>query len=120
MYGGGFRQAGIVAAGALHALDHHRGRLGDDVRRARRFAEALAGLEGACVDLSRVQSNIVRFEVPEMGAGAFVDACHARGVHMLPGGRMGVRAVMHLGIGDAEAEAALETIRAVLAVAGGA
>lgn len=115
MYGGGFRQAGILAAGALHALEHHRGRLGDDVRRARRFAETLAGLPGACVDLACVQSNIVRFEVPEMGAGPFVDACHARGVHMLPGGHVGVRAVLHLGIGDADVDNALAVIGDVLA-----
>jgi threonine aldolase len=112
MYGGGFRQAGILAAGALHALDHHRARLGDDVRRARRFAEALARIPGAGVDLDRVQSNIVRFEVPD--AGSFVDACHARGVHMLPGGHVGVRAVMHLGIGDTEVDTALTVIADVL------
>ncbi len=120
MYGGGFRQAGILAAGALHALEHHRSRLGDDVRRARRLAEALATMEGIVVDLSRVQSNIVRFQVPGMGAAAFVDACHARGVHMLPGGNFGVRAVAHLGIDDADVDTALETIVAVLAGAGAA
>ncbi len=115
MYGGGFRQAGILAAGALHALDHHRARLGDDVRRARRFAERLAALDGISLELARVQSNIVRFEVPTMGAGPFVDACHARGVHMLPGGHVGVRAVMHLGIGDEDVDAALGVIADTLA-----
>jgi len=120
MYGGGFRQAGILAAGALHALDRHRDRLGADIARARRFAEALDRIRGVCVDLDRVQSNIVRFEVPEMGAGPFVDACHARGVHMLPGGHVGVRAVMHLGVGDAEVDAALEVIGAVMGGGGSA
>jgi hypothetical protein len=72
-------------------------------------------LPGACVDLACVQSNIVRFEVPEMGAGPFVDACHARGVHMLPGGHVGVRAVLHLGIGDADVDNALAVIGDVLA-----
>ncbi|MDX1578387.1 MAG: threonine aldolase family protein, partial [Gemmatimonadota bacterium] len=42
LYGGGFRQAGMMAAGALHALEHHRDRIGDDHRRARRLAEGLA------------------------------------------------------------------------------
>lgn len=120
MYGGGFRQAGILAAGALHALEHHRARLGEDIRRARYFAEALAGVEGIDLDLSRVQSNIVRFEVPAMGAARFVDACHARGVHMLPGGRLDVRAVMHLDIDDSDVEAALDVIVGVLGASEGA
>lgn len=120
MYGGGFRQAGILAAGAVHALDHHRALLADDVRRARRLAEALAGMEGIALDLDRVQSNIVRFTVPGMGAAAFVDACHARGVHMLPGGHVGVRAVAHLGVDDDDVDTALAVIGAVLAEAGDA
>lgn len=117
MYGGGFRQAGIVAAGALHALEHQRARLGEDVVRARRFAEAIANLEGISIDLATVQSNIVRFEVPGMGAAAFVDACFERGVHMLPGGHRGVRAVMHIGIDDADVDTALEVLSDVLGAA---
>ncbi|MCG6955046.1 MAG: aminotransferase class I/II-fold pyridoxal phosphate-dependent enzyme [Gemmatimonadetes bacterium] len=114
MYGGGFRQAGILAAGALHALDHHRDRLGEDVTHARLFAEALAGMDGVAVDLATVQSNIVRFEVTPMTAGDFVDRCRDRGVHMLPGGHHGVRAVMHLGVERADVDTALGVIRDVL------
>jgi threonine aldolase len=114
MYGGGFRQAGIIAAGALHALEHHRARLSDDAAHARRFAEGLAVLEGVSVDLSKVQTNIVRFDVTIMQAGSFSEACHAKGVFMLPGGHHGVRAVMHLGIGDDEVEEALTVIGQVL------
>jgi threonine aldolase len=115
MFGGGFRQAGIVAAAAAYALHHHRHRLAEDVRRARVFAEALSAMEGVAVDLGTVQSNIVRFEVTSMTAGAFVNRCFGRGVHMLPGGAVGVRAVMHLGITDGDAEAALAVIGEVLA-----
>jgi len=114
MYGGGFRQAGIIAAGALHALEHHRARLGDDAARARRFARALAAMEGVSVELAKVQTNIVRFDVTTMEAGAFSEACHAGGVFMLPGGHHGVRAVMHLGIGDEDVDAALAVIGDVL------
>lgn len=114
MYGGGFRQAGILAAGALYALEHHRPGLGADVIRARRFAEALADMGGVAVELSRVQSNIVRFDVTCMEAGAFATACHRRGLHMLPGGHAGVRAVMHLGISDDDVEAALGIVASVL------
>lgn len=115
MFGGGVRQAGIVAAGALHALEHHRARLADDHARARRFAEAVAQMAGLRVDLAAVQTNIVRFEVMVMSANDFVDACHARGLHMLPGGHHGVRAVMHLGIGETDVHGALEIMHGVLA-----
>lgn len=114
MYGGGFRQAGIIAAGALHALERHRARLGEDAAHARRFAEGLAALEGISVDLATVQTNIVRFDVTTMPAGAFSEACHAKGVFMLPGGHHGVRAVMHLGIGDDDVNTALAVIKVVL------
>ena len=118
MYGGGFRQAGIVAAGALYALEAHRLRLSEDAEHARLFAQGLSGMEGVEVALDRVETNIVRFDVRAMSAGAFVDACHARGVFMLPGGHHGVRAVMHLEIGRAEVERALEVIGEVLAGGG--
>lgn len=114
MFGGGMRQAGIVAAGALYALDHHRVRLAEDHRNARRFAEAVSCMEGAKVSLERVQTNIVRFEVTAMSANGFVDACYARGVHMLPGGHHGVRAVPHLGIDAGEVDQALSIIKDVL------
>jgi threonine aldolase len=114
MYGGGFRQAGIVAAGALYALEHHRARLGEDARRARVFAQGLVAQEGISVDLATVQTNIVRFDVTAMEAGAFSQACHAKGVFMLPGGHHGVRAVMHLGIGGEDVEAALSVIKEVV------
>ncbi|HSM59965.1 MAG TPA: threonine aldolase family protein, partial [Longimicrobiales bacterium] len=114
MMGGGFRQAGIVAAGALHALEHHRVRLGEDVANARRLAEGLHGSEGVVVDLERVQSNIVRFRVTAMDAGDFALRCHAGGVHLLPSGRDGVRAVMHLGVSEEDVAAALDVMRRVL------
>jgi len=115
MYGGGFRQAGIIAAGALYALEHHRARLSEDAAHALRFAEGLGRLEGVSVDLATVQTNIVRFDVTAMEAGAFSDACHAQGVFMLPGGHHGVRAVMHLGIGTEDVDVALAVVADVLA-----
>ena len=118
MYGGGFRQAGIIAAGALHALEHHRARVVEDHAHARRFAEALSQLEGVSLDLAKVQTNIVRFDVTAMTAAAFSEACYANGVFMLPGGHHGVRAVMHLGIDSDDVDAALTVIKEVLAKGG--
>ena len=70
------------------------------------------------MDLAKVQTNIVRFEVTAMTAAAFSEACHAKGVFMLPGGHHGVRAVMHLGIGSDDVDAALAVISDVLAKGG--
>ncbi len=112
-FGGGMRQAGIVAAGALHALDHHRGDLACDVEHARRLAAGLARLDGVRLDAATVESNIVRFEVAG-DAGAFATACHERGVHVLPNGRHGVRAVLHRDVSGGQVEAALEIFASVL------
>jgi threonine aldolase len=112
--GGGFRQAGILAAAALYALEHHRPHLVRDIENARAFARGLAALEGIAVDLESVQSNIVRFEVTRGTAAHFADRCHAAGVHMIPVGGRVVRAVLHRDIGAADVARALEIIAVVL------
>ena len=112
--GGGWRQAGILAAGALHALEHHRAGLARDVELAATFARALARVEGVELDVRRVESNIVRFRVA-VDAGALALRCHEEGVHMLPGGDHGMRAVIHREISEADARAAVDVIDGVLA-----
>ena len=62
MLGGGMRQAGVIAAAGLVALDTMVDRLADDHANARLLAEALAEVEGLTIDLPRVQTNIVIFE----------------------------------------------------------
>ncbi|MDE3004084.1 MAG: beta-eliminating lyase-related protein [Gemmatimonadota bacterium] len=113
-FGGGMRQAGVIAAAALHALEHHRSDLRTDVERATKLAEALAGAPGFRVDLASVQSNIVRFEV-EMDAGSFADECYERGVYMLPNGTHGMRAVLHRDLSDGDVDAAIRIMREVVA-----
>jgi threonine aldolase len=66
MFGGALRQAGIVAAAGLYALDHHVNDLALDHARARRLAEALAGA-GLPVDLDRVETNFVQIDVGPLG-----------------------------------------------------
>jgi threonine aldolase len=112
-FGGGMRQAGVLAAAALHALEHHRGDLARDVEHATTFAKGLSALEGVRLDVARVQSNIVRFEV-DMEAGVFASECHARGVYVLPNGAHGVRAVLHRDISVSEVESALQVMTGVL------
>ncbi|MBM4183664.1 MAG: low specificity L-threonine aldolase [Gemmatimonadetes bacterium] len=113
--GGGMRQAGILAAAALYALEHHRPRLGDDLRRAKAFAKGIAGVPGIEFDPADVHSNIVRFSVTTGTAADFAERCHASGVHMIPGGARGIRAVIHRDIDDDAVARAVDTIATVLA-----
>lgn len=117
--GGGFRQAGIIAAGALHALEHHRRRLHETHENARHFAAGITELAGIEIDLTTVETNIVRFRLTNVDAGAFVDEAHRRGLHMLPSGDDGVRAVFYLDIARADVNAALAITRETLAVIAG-
>lgn len=112
MWGGAMRQAGIVAAAGLHALDHHVARLAEDHARARRLAEALAEIDGIDLDPALVETNIVVFAVAD--AAAFCAALEAHGVGMGPVGAGHVRAVTHLDVDDAGIEQALAAARAVV------
>jgi len=114
MYGGGMRQAGVLAAGALHALRHHRQRLADDHANARALAQGLAHIPGILLDDSRLETNIVRFRLPGADARRIVTALHSRGVALLPTGPDSFRAVTHLDITPDDIPAALQTLTAVL------
>lgn len=117
LFGGGVRQAGIVAAGALYALRHHRARLAEDHANARRLAAGLANLAGIGIDPAAVETNIVRFQVTTMPAAAFVLRCFEAGVHLLPGGASAVRAVLHLDVTADDVDLALDRIASVLRAA---
>jgi len=99
------RQAGIIAAAGLYALDHHVERLADDHVNARRLAEGLAAIEGVTIDPADVETNIVVFEVAD--AAAFCAALEADGVRMGTLGPHGVRAVTHLDVDAAGIEQAV-------------
>lgn len=109
MYGGGFRQAGIIAAGALYALETNRDRLIDDHLNARRFAEAAADLDVLTVDLESVQTNIVFFDVAD--ASEFAERLRSAGVDMLALAPDRIRAVFHLDVSSEDTNRAIETLR---------
>ena len=113
MWGGAMRQAGIVAAGALYALEHHVDRLAEDHANARRLAEGLAALPGVELDPAMVDTNIVVFAVPD--APAFVAALEDAGVVMGALDARRVRAVTHLDVDAGGIERALEAAEAALA-----
>ena len=113
MYGGGMRQAGILAAGGLYALEHHRARLAEDHVNARAFAGALEGRPRLQVDLSRVQTNIVMIDV-ERGASAVIAAAKAQGVLLGAASPTRIRAVTHL---DADHASVLRAAAVIAEVA---
>ncbi len=114
MFGGGMRQVGIVAAAALHGLRHHRERLPEDHRRARRLAEAIASTPGLRLDPQEIETNIVIAEIeePHDRVHAFVSAVESEGVRLVAFGGPGrFRAVTHMDVDDAGIERAIAAIR---------
>jgi threonine aldolase len=116
-FGGAMRQAGIIAAAGLYALEHNIDRLSDDHERARRLARGLAELPGIALDADRVETNIVIFEVNAAGvtAEAFAERALARGgVRFTVIGPTTVRAVTHLDLPPDAVERAMAAARAAL------
>lgn len=111
MFGGAMRQAGILAAAALHALDHHRERLTEDHANARRLAEGVASIPGLTVPL-KVETNMVFIDLdPSIGAPAqFCQRLKAQGVLMLPTAPRRVRAVCHLDVTTEMIERAIAAV----------
>jgi threonine aldolase len=113
LFGGGMRQAGVIAAAALYALDHHVERLAEDHRNARVVAQAIADTPGLRLTPPEVETNLIWFEVdPELGtAKAVAAAMKERGVLVNVGGPQTLRACTHLDVSAAQAERAAEVFR---------
>ncbi len=116
-WGGAMRQAGILAAAGLHALDHHVDRLADDHANARHLAEGLAKLPGVVVDPASVATNMVYIDVAGTGMDAptIVARLKERDVVMGDFSRHSIRAVTHLDVDRAGIDRAVEMFRAVVA-----
>jgi threonine aldolase len=116
MLGGGMRQAGIIAAAALFALDHNVARLADDHANARLLAEGLNAVPGLGVDLGSVQSNIVMVNLDD-GLPPPVELAArltARGLLCFPFGARRLRLVTHLDVSREECQRALPLFTSVL------
>jgi len=123
--GGGMRQAGILAAAGLYALEHHVDRLADDHDNAARLADGIDALDGLSCEQARggPWSNLVYFSVdgtaigrPEIDAFTLAERLKARGVLALPlgAGRPKIRMVTHLDVSRADVDAALDALRSSL------
>ena len=109
--GGGMRQAGVLAAAGLIALEEMPVRLGEDHANARLLAEAVAECDAAELNMATVQTNIVIFKLRKGGdATAFCDALKAKGVLASWIGPRAVRFVTHF---DVDREACEQAARAV-------
>jgi threonine aldolase len=116
LLGGGMRQAGIVAAAGIYALEHNIARMADDHRRARALAERVARVPGLDIDLAKVQTNMVYAGTRGTGlpAAAIVRELAAAGVWCLDEGPWTIRLVTHLDVDDADVEEAGELTAATV------
>jgi threonine aldolase len=117
MFGGALRQAGIIAAAGLYALDHNLARLPEDHANARRIAERLADVKGVTLDLATVQSNIVIFRMAEGAPDAATVVARAKEEGVLVGAfaTRTVRATTHLDVTGEQCRRAAEVLAAVIA-----
>ena len=118
LLGGAMRQAGVIAAAALVALEEMRDRLIEDHRNAKALAKGLAQIDGVKVDPAKVVTNIVSFEIDPawMETGLFQKECADRGLRISRylGNSPRLRAVTHNDVTAGDIDAALEIARAVL------
>jgi threonine aldolase len=116
MLGGGMRQAGVLAAAGLVALETMVDRLAEDHARARRLAEGIAELPGIGLDPASLRSNILIFELdrPDISPRDLREGLDERGVRILPIGGRRLRAVTHYEVDDAGIERAIRAFQALL------
>ena len=103
MFGGGMRQAGIIAAGGLFALEHHIERLAEDHTRAQHLAESIGSMNQFTTDLKGVQTNMV-YVTCNLPAQDVVDILSSQGVDVLPVSQNCIRIVTHLHITDEDVD----------------
>ncbi|MGO8685498.1 MAG: threonine aldolase family protein [Thermoleophilia bacterium] len=116
LFGGGMRQAGIIAAGGLYALEHNVARLADDHRRANAPGARLARVSGLAIDEDKLQTNMVFADTQGVGlpAARIVELLNAQGVLALAPLPWSVRFVTHLDLDDSAVEKAGEIVARVV------
>lgn len=112
IFGGGMRQAGVLAAAGIYALDHNIGRLAEDHEKARYLSRELSMIPGFAIDLASVQTNIVIIDIAATGKTpeSTLARLRERGVLLTLGNYMGVRAVTHMDVSMDEVKKAAGTI----------
>jgi threonine aldolase len=113
-FGGGMRQAGIIAAGALYALENNRTRLTQDHDNAKQLASGIADLPGIELDVKDVETNIVFFKIDSIPAKELAGKLYKKGVYVLALGPDIIRAVTHLNVSNEQIMEAIEILKKVL------
>ena len=116
-FGGAMRQAGIIAAAGLYALDHHVERLAEDHENARIFATRIAEVPGIALEPGEIETNLVFFDVGGTGlaAGRLAKSLMTRGIRIGVEGNSRMRAVTHLDVDRSGAEEAAEAVARAVA-----
>ncbi len=116
IFGGGMRQAGVLAAAGLYALEHHRDRLKEDHEKAQYLAAQLSSLRGMDIDMASVQTNIIIISVERAGKKPeeILAALRKKGVALSLGNYLGLRAVTHLDVSMEQVRRAASIIREVM------
>jgi threonine aldolase len=116
LFGGAMRQAGIIAAAGLYALDHNVDRLAEDHANAKILARGLAEIPGIAIDVDHVETNLVFFDVTglRMPAPEVVKRLADAGVRMGASSKTRIRAVTHLDVSRADVERAVSIAQAML------
>jgi threonine aldolase len=123
MFGGTMRQSGVLAAAALHALDHHIDRLSQDHANATRLARGIVAIEGLEIQLDEVETNMVFFDLApriSLNGAQFCERLRAAGVLMMPTAPRRIRAVCHLDVSESQIDAAIAALRKTAAEAASA
>ncbi len=116
MLGGGMRQAGIIAAAGIYALQNNISRLKDDHENAKYLAEELASVEGISLIYDQIDTNIIYFNVDSniINASDFCQELRNENILANPSGETKVRFVTHLGVNREDCEKVIETIKNIM------
>jgi len=108
------RQAGIIAAGALYALEHHRDRLAEDHANAKKLASAIAALPGIECDAEHVETNIIYIKSIAWPAADMVQKLKTANLLVLPSAHDTIRAVTNLMITPNQIDEAIAIFKSIL------
>jgi len=112
--GGGMRQAGIIAAGALYAIENNVARLMEDHKNAKHFAEEISKLPYVVIDMESVQTNIVIFNTTK-DANRIREVLEGKGVVVTNDGKDKMRAVFHMDVSAEQTDQAIEIFKTLKA-----
>ena len=110
LFGGAMRQTGMIAAGAIHAIEHHRDRLAEDHAKAQRLGEAVRSIDGFRIRGGQIDTNMLVVEMESGGASEYVSKLRDRGVWCFDIDAAAFRLVTHLDVSDEQIDRACKIL----------